>query len=151
MAFTDHPSTKPSDAIRLMVGDISTSTSLEFLSDNSYNYFYAQQANNVYLAAQLACQALGSLFASTAIEKKVGDLMIKRGDIAASYRMLARDFGAQALTTVSPSAGGISRSDKRSAEADADRVQPFFVRKIMDNYLALDAVHSAPASTGRYW
>lgn len=151
MAYTDSPATVVTDAIRLMVGDISTSTAREFLSNNAYTYFYAQSSNNVYLAAQLACQSLGSLFASTAIEKKVGDLMIKRGDMAASYRLLAKDFGSQALATVSPSAGGISKSDKRAAEGDSDRAQPAFIRKLMDNYLALDAVHSAPSSTGRYW
>lgn len=152
MAYTDNPSTKNSDAIRLMVGDISTSTSREFLSDKAYTYFFAQSSNNVFLAAQLACQSLGSLFASTAVEKKVGDLLVRKNpDMAASYLRLGKAFGAQALATVSPSAGGISKSDKRNAERDMDRAQPAFIRKIMDNYLALDAVHSAPSSTGRYW
>lgn len=151
MAYTDSPATVPSDAIRLMVGDISTSTALEFLSNNAYSYFYAQSSNNVYLAAQLACQSLASLFASTVLEKKVGDLMFKRGDVAKSYIALAAEFAAQALTTVSPSAGGISVSDKRDAEADMDRVRPTFVRKLMDNYLAMDAVHSVPSSTGGQW
>lgn len=152
MAYTDNPSTKTSDAIRLLVGDISTSTAREFLSDRAYTYFYAQSSNNVFLAAQLACQSLASLFASTAVDKRVGDLYIKKNtNIAQSYIALGKEFGAQAMATVSPSAGGISVADKRSAEADIDRVQPAFIRKLFDNYLALDAVHTAPASSGRYW
>lgn len=152
MAYSDNPNGRVSDAIRLMVGDISTSTAREFLSDNAYTYFYAQSSNNVFLAAQLACQSLGSLFTSTVIEKKVGDLWLKKNpDMASAYARLAAQFGAQALSTVSPSAGGISNADKRAAEADSDRVRPRFISKIMDNYLALDAVHSSPSSTGRYW
>lgn len=147
MSYGDNPIGNPADAVRLFVGDISTSTARELLSDAAYSFFLQQSSNNLYLAAQLACQSLATHFASTWSEKKVGDLMLKRNDIAAGYKAMAREFATQALATISPSAGGISRSDKRSMELDTDRVLPAFRRRMMDNYYALDPASMSPGST----
>jgi|SRR5882724_622236 len=146
MSYHGAPGTNP-DGVRLLVGDIAASTADEFLDDAAYTFFLAQSSNNLYLAAQLACQSLASLFASTFLEKKVGDLLLKRGDITAAYKGMAKDFAAQALVSVSPSAGGISKFDRRAYEQDQDRISPFFRRRLFDSLYAIDPAISGPGST----
>lgn len=148
MAYTGNPSTVPRDAVRLLVGDISTSTSGEYLADADYTFFIAQTPN-IYVAAQLASNSLAALFTGSAasasgsgfVEKSVGDLRLKKADasqMAANYRALAVKFGRMSAGMTAPTAGGISRSDKRAAELDTDRVPPFFTRSQMDNREAVN-------------
>src|SRR6187431_236594 len=130
MAYTGNPSTTPRDAVRLLVGDIASSTSSEWLADADYNYFLAQNSN-VYVAAQLAANSLAALFAgpgganSDWVERKVGDLTIKRSEtagIASEFRQLSQKMGRMAAASVSPYAGGLSVADKMAVAADTDRV-----------------------------
>lgn len=147
MSYHGAPGTN-ADGVRVLVGDISTSTGYEFLGDADYSFFLLQSSNNLFLAAQLACQSLSALFASSYMEKKVGDLLLRRyPDMAAQYRKLGADYASQALATISPSAGGISRSDKRNAEMNSDRVQPFFKRRLFDSYLSLSPSNTVPGSS----
>lgn len=143
MAYGGNPSGDTSDAIRLLVGDISTSTSGEFLTDTDYDYF-ASVTGNSFVAAQLAANSLAALFMGSAAsasgsgytEKSVGDLRLKKADavqVAQQYKALAQKFSRMASANIVPSAGGITRSSKRSAEQDSDRVSPFFTRNLLDN------------------
>src|SRR5438132_890234 len=150
MAYTDNPSTNTSDAIRLLVGDVSTAASAIFLSDKSYAYFYAQ-AGNVYGGAVLACNALAALNGGRAITKTVGDLSYTKGD-ANYYKQLATEYRLQAGLRAVPYAGGISRSDKQSVRQDTDRVAPNFAKELMDDPAAMDPQTgtSIQSSTVRY-
>lgn len=143
MAYTNNPTGNPVDRIRLLVGDISTSTSAEYLSDVDYNWLNSE-TGNVYVAAQLAANSLAALFTGSAssatgsgyVEKTVGDLRLRKADatqMAQSYRLLAAKFGRMAASKIVPSAGGITISGKRTAEADSDRVSPYFQRGLLDN------------------
>lgn len=143
MAYGGLPGTDNSDAVRLLVGDISTSTSATYLDDADYDFFIAQ-TGNIYVAAQLAANSLAALFTGSAssatgsgyVEKTVGDLRLRKADatqMAQSYRLLAAKFGRMAASKIVPSAGGITISGKRTAEADSDRVSPYFQRGLLDN------------------
>lgn len=147
MAYVE-ASTLNRNRVRLLVGDISTSTSGEYLHDGAYDFFVAETPN-IYVAAQLAANSLAAAFMGAAasasgsgyVEKRVGDLQLKKADatmLAKSYQELARKFSRMAAGKIVPTAGGISRSDKRDAELDTDRVAPFFTRKQMDNRAGLN-------------
>ena len=137
MAYGSTPTSTNTDGLRVLVGDISTSTSSELLADADYTFFLTQ--GSFYIAAKLAANSLAAKFTGVAQDiktKKVGDLEITYSDAnnaASGYKMLASEFGRMAAAGVSPYAGGISRSDKASVQADTDRVDPAFSRGIFDN------------------
>lgn len=157
MAYGGLPLTVPRDAARLLVGDVSTSTGSEFLSNVDYDYFIGT-TSNTYLAAAMAANSLAALFSGAAAsasgsgwtEKKVGDLVIKRGEAASladDYRSLADWLRQQAAAGASPYAGGISASDKRAVEQDTDRVRPAFAKRLFDSLQALDIGRTSDLST----
>lgn len=152
MAYTNSPATVTRDAVRLLIGDISTSTSGEFLSDTDINWFVSN-TSNTYVAAQLAANSLAALFTGAAasasgsgwVEKAVGDLKLKKADataMAKSYQALSQKLQRMAVSGMSPYAGGISVSDKASVETDTDRVKPRFTGGSFDNPSALDPMRS---------
>jgi len=144
MPYGGNPSTDGSDAVRLLVGDLSTSTSGEYLADGDYDYFIAQTPNQ-YVAAALAANSLAALFMGAAasgtgsngyLRKRVGDLELEKADAtktAESYRLLSKQLSKGSAGTITPYAGGISRSDKASVKSDADRVEPAFARGQFDS------------------
>lgn len=144
MAFTNAPSTRPIDAVRLLVGDISTSTARELLTDNSYTYFIAQTPNH-FAAGALAANSLASLFAADGTEKSVGDLRIKRAQ-AAEYTALAKQLSKMSALKTAPYAGGISKDDKRTVEDDTDRVEPAFRVRQFDNPSALNPFQASTST-----
>lgn len=157
MAYGGTPGTVDRDAVRLLVGDISTSTSGEFLANGDYDFFIAQ-TGGIYIAAQLAANSLAALFMGSAsasggsgfVEKQVGDLRLKKADamsMARSYRELAAKFGRMAASKKAPYAGGLTKSDKQAVEDDSDRTVPFFTRDLMDNPSATQPFSSTGSST----
>lgn len=154
MAYTNNPSTNLNDQVRLLVGDISTSTSAEILADTDYTFF-RESTPNVFAAACLAANSLAALFTTVAGSsfetKQVGDLRLSKGQaqsLADSYRRLCEELKLQsAKRAAKPYSGGISRSDKRSVHSDSDRVKPFFSRELFDNRDALDPLSGLSTST----
>lgn len=144
MAYTNQPRTNPRDAVRLLVGDISTSTSAELLSDVDYDFFLSATPNQ-YAAGSLAANSLAMTFAGDGTEKQVGDLRIKRAQ-AAEYRDLSRQLKLMSALQSGPYAGGISLSDKASVEQDTDRVRPAFERGQFANPSAVSPTGSSVSS-----
>lgn len=140
MAFTNNPSTNRVDAVRLLVGDVSTSNSLVYLTDNSYTYFIAQTPN-LFSAGALAANSLAAFFMGRGSEKKVGDMILRR-DMAQQFRALAVELKTMSAKGISPYAGGISRSDKRTQDQNTDRTPPAMRRSQFDNRYALDPQNS---------
>lgn len=143
MPYSGDPEGVARDEVRLLVGDLSTSTSGEFLTDEAYDWFVNETPNR-YIAAQHAANSLAAKFTGAAasasgdgyIEKTVGDLKIRKADAvsaAAQYKSMAAQFGRQAAANIVPYAGGQSISDKASVVADSDRVAPPFVSGMFDN------------------
>ena len=128
MAYTGNPSTSTPDAVRLLIGDVSTSTSQEIFSDGEIDFFVADRPNT-YLAASAALQTiLGTTRADrfqTVQSKKVGDLSIQftAGAAGGSYltiRDKIKQLRMQGVRKVKPYAGGISQSDKDATQQDTD-------------------------------
>ena len=141
MAYTNQPRTNPRDEVRLLVGDISTSTGAELLSDVDYDYMISV-TSNPFAAGSLAANSLAMRFASDGTEKSVGDLKIKRAQ-AGEYRQLGKQLKLMSALQSAPYCGGISQNDKRSVEQNTDRVKPSFTKGQFDNPGALN-----PGSTG---
>ena len=146
-------STTANNIVRLHVGDISTSTGSELLPDAAYTTFNSQ-ASSIWIAAQLAANALAARAASSdsagVTKREVGDLKITYSgglEDAGTYRALASKFGRMAAAGVSPYAGGISVSDKSSVEDDTDRIKPMFKRGLFDSNQTLDPASASELST----
>lgn len=151
MAYTGTPATVPRDAVRLLIWDISTSTSGEFLSNTEVDWFISVSPN-VYAAACLAANVLGarvtSLSASTSSveQKQVGDLMLRYGVSAGNVEAFQRAYQSlcarlekqSALVSAGPFAGGLTVSGKRAVEQDADRVRPWASRELFDNPASIE-------------
>lgn len=132
MAYGNNPSGSATDAVRLLVGDVSTSTAAELLTDNSYTYFINTTPSH-YAAAALAANSLAAMYAAEGTEKEVGDLRLKRTEDPEYWSALGRRLDRMASKMTAPYAGGISKSDKSSVKADSDRAEPAFVRNQFDN------------------
>lgn len=154
MPYTNAPGTSATDRLRLLVGDVSTSTSGTWLNDADYTWFDGE--GSYYIAASLAATALSALFSGAAasavgdgfIEKSVGDLKIRKADATAAareFRSLAATYGRMAGATVKPYAGGTRASDVESVGADVDRMRPAFTARLFDNKGTSDLTR---ASTG---
>lgn len=136
MPYRGNPSTDINDAVRLLIGDTSSSTASEIFSDAEIDYFVSLKPN-AYLSA---AAALGSVLGSTRAasiganelaSKKIGDLTLqyRSGAAQGSYLTLRekiRTLRLEGVRKVKPYAGGISRSDKQTARSDADRDPPHF-------------------------
>lgn len=140
MAYTGNPSTNPADTIRLLIGDVSTSTGSEIFSDAEIDYFNGAKPN-AFLSAALAVESLigtdrGTTLASV-IEKQVGDLKIKYGTegggSGGTLTAKAKSLRLQGVRKVKPYAGGISELDKDAAETDTDYNAPAFRVGMFDN------------------
>ncbi len=132
MPYRGTPSTDVNDAVRLLVGDLSTSTGTEIFSDGEVDYFVASYANAELAASAAVKSLIGTSRARTlvgVVKKQVGDLRLDYGnaDVNETLKGKAKQLRMLGVRRVKPYAGGISDSDKKAAEADTDRVKPHFV------------------------
>ena len=134
MAYGGNPSGSNTDAVRLLVHDLSTSTGAELLADAEYTFFI-NRTNTLDEAAEQAALALAAKYSGDA-DKAVGDLKISLSQKAKAYLALASQLGTQSaeasLVSVSPYLGGRSLADKQSVESDTDRAAPSFTRNQFD-------------------
>lgn len=131
MPYRGNPLEDPTDAIRLLIGDTSTSTGGEIFADGEIDYFAAQKPNP-YLAASAAVKSIvgtsrGNTLANV-LSKQVGDLRLQYSQESSSTILTgkASELRREGVRKVTPYAGGISQSDKRASETDTDRVDPAF-------------------------
>lgn len=135
MPYTGNPTTDDGDKIRLLIGDTSTSTGSEIFADGEIDYFNAAKPN-VFLSAALAIESImgstrGDDLSAGLSSKKVGDLALtfRSGAAQGSYLTLRekiKNLRMEGVRQVKPYAGGISESDKDSAEQDSDWERPAF-------------------------
>lgn len=140
MSWSYEPGVSDKDTVRLLVGD--TNPDQKQLHNEEVQWFLDNNAN-LYLAASEAAKSIAALYARE-VDKHVGDLRIWASQRQSQYLALAKELRLRAARGVSPYAGGISRSDKRSVQQNNDRVQPAFRRGQFDNPL----VANPPGSTG---
>jgi len=118
MPYGGDPTNSDTDAVRALIRD--TSTSAPLLTDNEVGWLVADYPS-VYFAAAAGANMIAGQHGDTVTTKKVGDLSLSKGSVAAEYRELAEDLRLQAVRRgAQPYAGGISVADKTSQETDSD-------------------------------
>lgn len=131
MPYTNDPANKPSDQVRLLVGDTGTTPDL---TDEDIAFFLLDENDDTRRAAARAAEALAALYTKVAAEKRVGPLTLIQSARFTSKSMefmkLARLLWNRARRA-GPYAGGISRADKAANVTNSDRVRPAFGRNLM--------------------
>jgi hypothetical protein len=131
MAYKGNPSTDNTDAVRLLIGDRSTSTGNEIFTDGEIDYFISAEPNTNMAAAAAVRSLIGSTRGNSlagVMSKQVGDLKIDYRTVSVTDLLdsKAKDLRRQGVRRVKPYIGGISQSDKDDTESDDDRVAPAF-------------------------
>lgn len=115
------------DQIRWLVGD--TDTNDQLATDEEMAFAVAQDSN-VYRAAASVARAI-ALKVGQRLTVSAGGTGIDADEQFKHWMELAGSLEARAVTSgVAGFAGGLSRSGKDAANADADRVSPAFTRNL---------------------
>ena len=131
MVYGGAPASNANDALKFLVGDLSTSASGELLSTAECAWLIGQYGS-ARAAAPHAAQAIAAQFAQK-VDKSVGDLRIAAQQKFEHYTTLATSLGRQTALVAVPYAGGVSVADKAAVVADSDRVKPSFTVGIHDH------------------
>lgn len=125
--YTNQPGVRGIDTVRLRIADTDTIPEGDAaLSDEEIQYFIDNATHILYAAAD-AAETIGAKYADLPVSKTVDGFSLSYGDgQSSSYAMLAKRLRAKAAKGAKWYAGGLSESDKRTAELDTDRVQPVF-------------------------
>lgn len=124
MAYTGNPSCVKTDAVRLLIGDIYPD--MEVLSDTEYDYYLTKNNNNIMRSALDAAWAI-CFKLSRWTRERTGDIEVYGAEWARNYRAVLTEFIRNPNTSVSlamPYAGGISKSDMKANNENADNVRP---------------------------
>lgn len=124
MPYSGAPSSNTSDELKLLLGDLSTSSSGELLKSAECTYFLTSYGS-ARAAAPHAARAIAAMFADQ-VGRAVGDLRVDAQQKFEHYSTLASSLERQAALSGVPFAGGISIAQKQSVESDTDRVAPAF-------------------------
>ena len=122
--YSGDPSGSSRDAVRFLVGD--TDTNDQQITDEEIAWALTQRSNT-YLAAALIAERIAAQYARK-VDKSVDSLSISFSQRQEHYLALARQLKRDATKGLAPFAGGVSRSDVESRNADSDRVGPDFKR-----------------------
>jgi hypothetical protein len=118
------PADSPVDAVRFLLGDTGTPSQL---SDAEITFALDQNAN-IYGAAALCARALAARYARQ-VDTRFETVESKYSQLRSSFENLARSLDQQAKRSGGmglPMAGGISKAEVETVDADTDRVKPFF-------------------------
>ncbi len=124
MPYSGNPSCVKTDAVRLMVGDIYPD--MEILSDSEYDYYLTKNNNNINRSAIDAAWAI-CFKLSRWTRERTGDIEVYGSEWARNFKAVLLEFIRNPNTVVSlamPYAGGISKSDMRANNENADNVRP---------------------------
>ena len=133
MTFTYTPGdTGNGTRVRLLIGDTDPEAPLQQRLENEEITDLLTMFGAYRAAAAAAADALAAKFARLATEKRMGQASLawKRYE---SLTALAKTLRASASFAALPFAGGISVAQKQSLDQDTDRIQPSFVKGMMDN------------------
>jgi hypothetical protein len=131
MSTGDDTTTTYTNAVRLLVGD----TAIPFQLSYAEVQFALGQTSNIYAAAAICARALGARYARQ-VDSKFETVESKFSQLRENYEKLARQLDSQAKRRGgmgAPLAGGIRRAEVERADADTDRVKPFFEDNLFNN------------------
>ncbi len=143
--YSGDPTASTLDEVRFLVTD--TDQSDQLISDEEILYLITDRGSARGAAAD-ACERIALEFAKEASEKQVGDLRLSLGERAASFESRAKSLRSdrERFKAIVPRIGGVSVSDKRARERDADRTTPAFRRGMHDNPDAAQQGGSNPST-----
>ena len=135
------------DNVRLLIGD--TDSNAQTLSDSNIDFFLSEANENVYLAASMAADAIAAKFARDvtnsqsdsqglhSLSRNSSDKFKHYTDLAEKlmgrYKQGAGSGGnGSSAATLNVFAGGISKADKSTRNADPDRTGTSFNRTLHD-------------------
>jgi hypothetical protein len=137
-SYSGNPAASALDEVRFLTRD-TDSTATWTLQDAEILYATAKYPTNILLAAAVCAEAILGRFAQMYQSKHVGDLTLTVSNRHAQYLILAQQLRARAnLAGVSIYAGGLSWTEKREQDADADRVAPAAKTDGMNNSAPLN-------------
>lgn len=123
-SYSGNPSASQLDEIRYLTSD-TVATSTWTNTDEEINYALAKFPNNVLLAAAVAAEGIMARFSSLPESKKVADLSLSWSQRVKYFQDLAHNLRTRAaLAGVPAYVGGTSRTEKQTADADTDRIEP---------------------------
>lgn len=125
MAYTNDPANSPTDAVRLLVGDIYPD--IEMLKDVEYQYFLGKYSGNINRASVDAARSIMFVL-SRWTRERTGDIEVYGSDWAKNYRTALLEFiknPALSIYNAMPYAGGISKADMIANDQNPDNVRTF--------------------------
>lgn len=125
MAYTNDPANSPTDAVRLLVGDIYPD--IEMLKDVEYQYFLDKYSGNINRASVDAARSIMFVL-SRWTRERTGDIEVYGSDWAKNYRTALLEFiknPALSIYNAMPYAGGISKADMIANDQNPDNVRTF--------------------------
>jgi len=125
LAFTYDPTRLdlPLNRVRLLIQDTVEDDPL--LQDEEILSF-VEEEGNVYRAAAAACDSIALKLGRESDSK--GETQWLSREKVEHYTGRAKELRLKASRRARPAAGGLSKSGKRAAEEQADRVRPAFTR-----------------------
>jgi hypothetical protein len=136
--FSGDPANSNLDHVRALIGDIDTTDQL--VTDEIINFQLAQNADDVFLAAEAVCLGLAAKFARK-VDTSVESVRVSYSNLYKQYIEMARRYKQQAASSSSSSGGGgvgvpflagISISQRDTLKDDTDLIQPRFERDQFD-------------------
>lgn len=146
-SYSGDPAKSALDETRFLLGD--TDQCDQLLQDGEILWVLSKYNNVPINAAIRCCEAVISKFSRLA-QESVGQVSIsfqqKREGYAATRKMLvSRLMTEDAL----PYAGGISKTDVKTVDANQDRIKPDFTKHMMENPQVGPGVSSINGILGR--
>lgn len=133
-SYSGDPANSAVDAIRFLIGD--TNESCPQLSDPEIQWAH-DELNHNYGGAAICCESLASAMSRLA-DQSDGQSKLSFSQRARAYSERAKEFALIfAQRTGLVYAGGISLTDMRRQEEDADRVRPQFAIGFDDNLVPI--------------
>lgn len=126
MPYTGDPSNKPTDEIRLIVGDVWDD--IELLTDADYQFMLDRAGGSVARASVEAARAILFKIARFARER-AGNIEVYGGDWFTHYKDALLAFVRNpelSFSVAMPYAGGIDREDMRKNDDDLNNVRSVF-------------------------
>lgn len=127
------PAASDINAVRFLLGDMDESAPQ--LTVAEITFALDQASDNTTTAAAICARALAARYARM-VDTKFETVESSYSQLRTNYEALARQLTAQAKRDGGiglPIAGGISRADVESGDADTDRVRPFFRDGLMSH------------------
>lgn len=141
MSFTNNPAYNVIDRLRLIVGD--TMVEIEYLSDETYQYLLEKHSGSETASAlEAARYILGSLARYS--RQRTGDIEVYGAEMFKNYRDFLIELlrnPQMLLDRAQVYAGGISKQDMKTNDANPDNPAPRFYRGFTEGVRVYDEEH----------